>query len=233
MKNLKLIKVENPEQGAEQVYEIIKNELEGGRLSVLGLATGSTMIPVYNKFTSSDLDFSTIVTFNLDEYIGIPESSPNSFASFMSEQLFDKKEFRKTNIPDGMAEDLAEECAAYEELLEEYPLDIQLLGVGENGHIAFNEPGTPFDSLTHVAQLAESTIGVNSQYFEKNEKVPETAFTMGISSILAAKKLVVLAFGEKKRAAIEKLFEGNVTTEWPITKLVDHNDVIVITDLEI
>ena len=233
MKNLKLIKVENPEQGAEQVYEIIKNELESGRLSVLGLATGSTMIPVYNKWVSSDLDFSTIVTFNLDEYIGIPESSPNSYAYFMNEHLFDKKEFRKTNIPDGMAEDLAEECAAYEDLLEEYPLDIQLLGVGENGHIAFNEPGLPFDSVTHVAQLTESTLGVNSQYFENDEKVPETALSMGISSIFGAKKLVLLAFGEKKRAAIEKLLEGNVTTEWPITKLVDHDDVIVITDLEI
>jgi len=233
MKNLKLIKVESPEQGAEQVYEIIKTELESGRLNVLGLATGSTMIPVYNKMVSSDLDFSNIVTFNLDEYIGIPESSPNSYAYYMNEHLFDKKEFRKTNIPDGMAEDLAEECAAYEDLLEEYPLDIQLLGVGENGHIAFNEPGLPFDSVTHVAQLTESTLGVNSQYFENDEKIPKTALSMGISSIFGAKKLILLAFGEKKRAAIEKLFEGNVTTEWPITKLMDHKDVIVITDLEI
>jgi glucosamine-6-phosphate deaminase len=233
MKNLKLIKVESQEQGVEQVYEIIKNELESGRLNVLGLATGSTMIPVYNKWTASDLDFSSVVTFNLDEYIGIPESSPHSYAYFMAEHLFDKKEFRKTNIPDGMAEDLAEECAAYEELLEEYPLDVQLLGVGENGHIAFNEPGTPFDSVTHVAQLTESTMGVNGQYFENDEKIPETALTMGISSILGAKKLILLAFGEKKRAAITKLLEGNVTNEWPITKLLDHDDVIVITDLSI
>ena len=233
MKNLKLIKVESPEQGAEQVYEIIKNEIESGRLNVLGLATGSTMIPVYDKWVSSNLDFSNIVTFNLDEYIGIPESSPNSYAYFMSEHLFDKKEFRKTNIPDGMAEDLVEECAAYEDLLEEYPLDIQLLGVGENGHIAFNEPGLPFDSVTHVAQLTESTLGVNSQYFENDEKIPETALTMGISSILGAKKLVLLAFGEKKRAAITKLLEGDVTVEWPITKLLRHDDVTVITDLEI
>ena len=233
MKNLKLIKVESPTQGAEQVYEIIKDELESGRLNVLGLATGSTMVPIYDKWIESDLDFTNIVTFNLDEYIGIPASSPNSYAYFMNEHLFDKKEFRKTNIPDGMAEDLAEECEAYEELLQEYPLDLQLLGVGENGHIAFNEPGTSFDSVTHVAHLTESTLGVNSQYFENDEKIPETALSMGISSILGAKKIVLLAFGEKKRAAIEKLLEGNVTTEWPITKLVDHKDVIVITDLEI
>ncbi|WP_179391079.1 glucosamine-6-phosphate deaminase [Sporosarcina sp. JAI121] len=233
MENLKVKKVENPQQGAEHVYQIIKEELENGRLNVLGLATGSTMIPVYNKWTESELDFSNIVTFNLDEYIGIPASSPNSYASFMNEHLFDKKEFRKTNIPDGMAEDLEEECAAYEELLEEYPLDLQLLGVGENGHIAFNEPGTSPDSVTHVAQLTESTLGVNSQYFENDEKIPETALTMGIKSITDAKKLILLAFGEKKRVAITKLLEGNVTSEWPITHLLNHKDVIVITDLEI
>ena len=233
MENLKLIKVESPEQGAEHVYGIIKSELESGRLNVLGLATGSTMIPVYNKWTASDLDFTKIVTFNLDEYIGIPASSPNCYAYFMNEHLFDKKEFRKTNIPDGMAEDLVEECDAYEDLLEEYPLDIQLLGVGENGHIAFNEPGTPFESVTHVAELTESTLGVNSQYFENDEKIPETALTMGIRSISGAKKLILLAFGEKKRAAITKLLEGNITTEWPITVLLRHDDVIVITDLDI
>jgi glucosamine-6-phosphate deaminase len=233
MENLKLIKVENPEQGAEHVYNIIKDEMESGRLNVLGLATGSTMIPVYNKWTESDLDFTNIVTFNLDEYIGIPASSPNCYAYFMNEHLFNKKEFRKTNIPDGMAEDLDEECAAYEELLEEYPLDIQLLGVGENGHIAFNEPGTSFDSVTHVAELTESTLGVNSQYFENDEKIPKTALTMGIQSISGAKKLILLAFGEKKRAAITKLFEGNVVSEWPITALLSHEDVIVITDLNI
>ncbi len=233
MENLKLIKVENPEQGAEHVYNIIKDEMESGRLNVLGLATGSTMIPVYNKWTESDLDFTDIVTFNLDEYIGIPASSPNCYAYFMNEHLFDKKEFRKTNIPDGMAEDLDEECDAYEELLAEYPLDIQLLGVGENGHIAFNEPGTSFDSITHVAELTESTLGVNSQYFENDEKIPKTALTMGIQSISGAKKLILLAFGEKKRAAITKLFEGNVVPEWPITALLSHEDVIVITDLDI
>jgi glucosamine-6-phosphate deaminase len=233
MKNLKLIKVESPDQGAEHVYGIIKEELESGRLKVLGLATGSTMVPVYNKWTESTLDFTDIVTFNLDEYIGIPATSPNCYAYFMNEHLFDKKEFRKTNIPDGMAEDLDEECDAYEELLEEYPLDIQLLGVGENGHIAFNEPGTPFESVTHVAKLTESTLGVNSQYFENDEKIPETALTMGIQSISGAKKLILLAFGEKKRAAITKLFEGNITLEWPITNLLRHDDVIVITDLDI
>ena len=233
MENLKLIKVDSPGQGAERVFKIIKEELDSGRLAVLGLATGSTMVPVYEKWTESDLDFTDVVSFNLDEYIGIPASSPNSYAYFMNEHLFSKKKFKEINIPNGMAEDLEKESADYEALFTKYPLDIQLLGVGENGHIAFNEPGTSSDSVTHVARLTESTLGVNSQYFENDEKIPETALTMGIKSITNAKKLILLAFGEKKRAAIGKLLEGNRTSEWPITELLSHDDVIVITDLDI
>ena len=111
--------------------------------------------------------------------------------------------------------------------------DLQLLGVGENGHIAFNEPGTSFDSVTHVAKLTDSTLGVNSRLFENDEKIPDTALSLGISSILRAKKIVLLAFGERKRAALEKLLEGHVTTEWPITKLLHHQDVTIITDLDL
>ena len=233
MENLKLIKVESPEQGAEHVFRIIKEELDRERLHVLGLATGSTMIPVYKQWTASDLDFSDVISFNLDEYVGLDASSPNSYAYFMEEHLFGKKKFKETHVPNGMAPDLAKECADYEALLVKHPLDIQLLGTGENGHIAFNEPGTPFDSITHVAQLTESTLDVNSQYFENDEKIPETAISMGITSILRAKKLILLAFGEKKRAAIEKLLEGNVSTEWTITALLKHEDVIVITDLDV
>lgn len=233
MENLKLIKVESPEQGAEHVFRIIKEELDRERLHVLGLATGSTMIPVYKQWTASDLDFSDVISFNLDEYVGLDASSPNSYAYFMEEHLFGKKKFKETHVPNGMASDLDKECADYEALLVKHPLDIQLLGTGENGHIAFNEPGTPFDSITHVAQLTESTLDVNSQYFENDEKIPETAISMGITSILRAKKLILLAFGEKKRAAIEKLLEGNVSTEWTITALLKHEDVIVITDLDV
>ncbi|GKV56750.1 glucosamine-6-phosphate deaminase [Sporosarcina sp. NCCP-2222] len=233
MGNIKWLQVENPEQGAEQVYQIVKQELEHNRLHVLGLATGSTMIPVYKRWTESDLDFSDVKTFNLDEYVGLEASSPNSYAYFMKDNLFNKKQFKETNIPNGMASDLEEECKRYEEALQQSGLDIQLLGVGENGHIAFNEPGTGADSVTHVAQLTESTLGVNSQYFENDEKIPETALTMGISSIMSAKNLLLLAFGEKKRAALEKLQEGKVTAEWPITYLHNHGNVTIITDLKL
>lgn len=233
MEKCKFIQVNSPEQGADQFYHLIKEELENDRLHVLGLATGSTMIPVYKKLTESALDFSNVTTFNLDEYVGLPASSPNSYAYFMKDNLFNKKTFKETNIPDGMASDLDAECARYEAALQDAKLDIQLLGVGENGHIAFNEPGTPADSVTHVATLTDSTLGVNSQYFENDEKIPETALTMGIASILSAKKLVLLAFGEKKRPALMKVLEGKVDKDWTITYLLQHNDVTIITDLDL
>lgn len=233
MEKCKLIQVESPEKGAERFFELIKEELEQNRLHVLGLATGSTMIPVYKKLTESALDFSDVTTFNLDEYVGLPASSPNSYAYFMNDHLFSKKKFKETNIPNGVAEDLEEECKRYEQALQDAKLDIQLLGVGENGHIAFNEPGTPRDSVTHVASLTESTLGVNSQYFENDEKIPNTALTMGIASIMSAKKLVLLAFGEKKRPAISKLLEGKIDPDWTITYLLEHDNVTIITDLEL
>ena len=233
MCTLKLEKVVTPEEGAGVLFNIIKSDLESNQLRVLGLATGSTMIPVYKKWIESNLDFKDVTTFNLDEYVGISADSPNSYAYFMNEHLFKYKEFKRINMLEGLAKDLEEECASFEAKLNDHPLDIQLLGVGENGHIAFNEPGTPFDSVTHVAKLTDSTLNVNSAYFDNDEKIPNTALTMGIKSITNARKLILLAFGEKKRPAIEKLLEGNVTPEWPITKLLHHDNLIVITDLDV
>ena len=231
--NVKFIKVDNAEQGSEATFQLIKEELEKDRLHSIGLATGNTMIPVYEEWVNSNLDFSNVSTFNLDEYVGISADSPNSYAYFMHEHLFDKKTFKETFLLNGLAEDLEEECRRYEDLLEKHGLDLQLLGVGENGHIAFNEPGTSFDSVTHVAKLTDSTLSVNSQLFANDEKIPDTALSLGIGSILRAKKIVLLAFGEKKRVALEKVLEGHVTTEWPITKLLHHEDVTIITDLEL
>ncbi|WP_432355866.1 glucosamine-6-phosphate deaminase [Sporosarcina sp. A2] len=230
---MQTILVDSKVQGAEKVLELVREELQAGRLHVLGLATGSTMEPVYEKMRASELDFTTVTAFNLDEYIGIPATHTNSYAHYMKEHLFSTKPFKETHIEDGMAEDLDAECVRYETLLKENPLDIQFLGIGENGHIAFNEPGTSPESVTHVVELTESTIEVNSQYFTEDETMPTTALTMGISSIMQAKKLIVVAFGEKKRAALEKLFAGEVSTEWPVTYLLDHPDVTVITDLKL
>ena len=231
MENITLLTVKDQEQAAQQVFKMIKDQLDRGKLDVLGLATGSTMIPIYEKWVESELSFENVTTFNLDEYVGLDAENKNSYAYFMQEHLFSKKKFKQTFIPNGVAENLEDECAAYEKRLREYPLDIQLLGIGENGHIAFNEPGTSFDSVTHLTTLTESTLGVNSTFFDNDETIPRTALTMGIASVLAAKKIILIAFGERKRFALEKLLEGNVTVEYPVTALIGHPDVTVITDL--
>lgn len=162
---------------------------------------------------------------------GLDSENENSYAYFMNEHLFSQKKFKKSFIPNGVAEDLEEECVSYEKRLAEFPVDIQFLGIGENGHIAFNEPGTSFESVTHVAHLTESTLGANSRFFDNNEEVPTTALTMGIASVLGARKIILLAFGEHKRFALEKLLEGKVTTEYPVTALIGHEDVTIITDI--
>lgn len=231
MEHMNYIKVENELEGAEVLTEIIGDLLAQNALHVLGLATGGTMIPVYQQWVASSLDFSQVTTFNLDEYVGVTPENENSYAYFMDQHLFNHKPFKEIHLLDGMAQDLQVECARYEQLLTDKKLDLQLLGVGENGHIAFNEPGTSFHSTTHLAELTEDTVTVNSRFFEPGELVPNTALTMGIQSIMNAKKIVLLAFGERKQAAIAKLKEGKVDPDWPITKLLDHEDVTIITDL--
>ncbi|MFC5589101.1 glucosamine-6-phosphate deaminase [Sporosarcina soli] len=231
MENITLLNVKDQEQAAQQVCKMIQGQLDEGKLDVLGLATGSTMIPIYKKWVESELSFEKVTTFNLDEYVGLHAENKNSYAYFMQEHLFSKKKFKRSFIPNGVANNLEEECAAYEKRLREYPLDVQLLGIGENGHIAFNEPGTSFDSVTHLTTLTESTLGVNSTFFDPDETIPRTALTMGISSVLAAKKIILIAFGERKRFALEKLLEGKETVEYPVTALNGHGDVTVITDL--
>jgi len=226
-----IITVEEPKQAAQHVLEILKEQQDEGKLNVLGLATGSTMIPVYEALVNSELSFEDVTAFNLDEYVGLEDGNKNSYACFMEEHLFCKKKFKHTYIPNGVAENLEEECASYERLLREFPLDVQLLGIGENGHLAFNEPGTSFDSVTHVETLTDSTLGVNSAFFGNDEPIPTTALTMGISSVLAAKKIILIALGERKRFALERLLDGEVTVDYPVTALLSHGDVTVITDI--
>lgn len=233
MKEINFIHVKNPEEGSDKLLDIVKHALDNNELNNIGLATGGTMIPVYEQWVASDLDFSNVTTFNLDEYVGIGVDNPNGYGYFMYEHLFNKRKFKEINLLDGLAEDLEKECERFEEALLKNPLDMQILGVGENGHIAFNEPGTPFDSVTHVATLTPSTIEVNGRFFQEGERVPDTALTMGIQSILRAKQIVLLAYGEKKRAALEKLAAGKVDGTWPITKLLEHDNVVVITDLDL
>ncbi|MFJ7827788.1 glucosamine-6-phosphate deaminase [Psychrobacillus sp. NPDC096623] len=211
--------------------KIFAAQLKNGA-TTFGLATGGTMIPLYEKLRNSSLDFSHCTSVNLDEYVGLPKSHPESYYTFMQKHLFEAKPFKSTNVPNGEAEDVHAEATRYENLLKSLTIDMQLLGIGVNGHIGFNEPGTSFESETAVAQLTDSTRSANARFFDSIDNVPKEAITMGISSIMRAKLILLIAVGEGKRAAIEALLKGDVTEEIPVTRLHDHPNVIVLTDLK-
>lgn len=226
---MEIIKVANAEEGGKKAFELIKEGMNKGA-KVLGLATGSTPETLYKEMTASDLDFSEMTSVNLDEYVGLGGEDDQSYRYFMNDQLFNKKPFKNTYVPNGKAEDLAAECKHYEEIIDNNPIDIQILGIGQNGHIGFNEPGTPLDSLTHVVELTESTINANKRNFEKVEDVPTRAVSMGIGSILKGKKMILMAYGEAKADAIKGMIDGPVSVDLPASALQNHSDVVVIID---
>lgn len=226
---MKIIKVANAEEGGKKAFELIKEGMNNGA-TILGLATGSTPETLYKEMTTSDLDFSSMTSVNLDEYVGLGEDDAQSYRYFMNEQLFSKKPFKETFVPNGKAEDLAAECKHYESIIDSNPIDIQILGIGQNGHIGFNEPGTPLDSLTHVVELTESTINANKRYFDKVEDVPTRAVSMGIGSIMKGKKMILMAYGEAKADAVKGMIDGPVSVDLPASALQNHSDVVVIID---
>lgn len=205
--------------------------------SVLGLATGSTPIGMYDQlvewYKKGDLDFSKVKTVNLDEYKGLTHDNDQSYYYFMHEHLFDRVNIdpANTNVPDGTEEDPEKECARYEKLIESMGgVDIQLLGIGHNGHIGFNEPDSTFAKTTHCVDLAESTIEANKRFFASVDDVPRQAYTMGIGTIMKAKKIRLIVNGEPKADAVAKAFFGPVTPEVPASILQFHSDVVVIGD---
>ena len=226
---MKVIRVKDANEGGKKAFEIIKDGMENG-VKVLGLATGSTPETLYKEMTTSDLDFSDMTSVNLDEYVGLDGSDDQSYRYFMNDHLFNKKPFKETFVPNGKAEDLEAECKRYDEVIAEHPLDLQVLGIGRNGHIGFNEPGTPFDVTTHVVELTESTIEANKRYFDKVEDVPTHALSMGIGSIMQSKKILLMAFGTDKADAIKGIIDGEVTVDLPASVLQNHADVTVIID---
>ena len=204
---------------------------------VLGLATGSSPIGTYNQlvegYEKGDLDFSEVKTVNLDEYIGLDHENDQSYYYFMHQHLFDRINIdpANTNVPNGMAEDIAAECERYEELIRSLGgVDIQLLGIGRNGHIGFNEPADSFDKMTHCVDLTESTIEANKRFFASVDDVPRQAVSMGSGTIMKAKKILLIACGEDKADAVAKSFFGPVTPEVPASILQLHSDVVVIAD---
>ena len=226
---MQIIRVANAEEGGKKAFELIKEGMNNGA-KVLGLATGSTPETLYKEMTASDVDFTEMTSVNLDEYVGLGGEDEQSYRYFMNKHLFDKKPFKETFVPNGKAEDLDAASAEYEKIIDAHPVDIQILGIGQNGHIGFNEPGTPLDSLTHVVELTESTINANKRYFDKVEDVPTRAVSMGIGSIMKGKKMILMAYGEAKAEAIKGMIDGPVTTDMPARALQNHQDVVVIID---
>lgn len=226
---MQIIRVANAEEGGKKAFELIKEGMNNGA-KVLGLATGSTPETLYKEMTASDIDFTEMTSVNLDEYVGLGGEDEQSYRYFMNKHLFDKKPFKETFVPNGKAEDLDAASAEYEKIIDAHPVDIQILGIGQNGHIGFNEPGTPLDSLTHVVGLTESTINANKRYFDKVEDVPTRAVSMGIGSIMKGKKMILMAYGEAKAEAIKGMIDGPVTTDMPASALQNHQDVVVIID---
>ena len=205
--------------------------------SVLGLATGSSPIPIYDAlarlYERGVLDFSRATTFNLDEYIGLPAEHPQSYRYFMQQHLFSRVNIRPeaTHIPNGCAPDMAAEAAAYDEAIRQAGgLDVQLLGIGRNGHIGFNEPGDCFISRCHVVDLSESTIAANARFFDAAAEVPRQAISLGIGRIMEARQVLLVATGESKREAIAQTISGNITAKVQASILQTHPNVLLLLD---
>lgn len=205
--------------------------------SVLGLATGSTPVGMYQElvqmYQEGRIDFSHVRTVNLDEYVGLSGDNDQSYRYFMNHNLFDHININKenTNVPNGTAADLQAECERYEQVVADMGgVDIQLLGIGNNGHIAFNEPCGEFPEKTHVVDLTQNTIEANARFFESMDDVPKKALTMGIGTIMKAKKIVLMANGPKKAQTIYDTVYGPITPEVPASVLRLHSDVTIFVD---
>ena len=226
--NIEVIVVKDALEGGKKAAELVANELEKG-LKVIGLPTGGTPETMYAELRNSDLDFSDVVAINLDEYIGLEADHPQSYEHFMNEQLFNHKTFKETHVPDGLAEEAAE-TERYDNVIADNPIDLQILGIGTNAHLGFNEPGSDFDGLTRKVDLVESTIESNKIYFDSADEVPRTAYSMGLGSIMGAKKVLLLAYGENKADAIANAVNGDITEDVPASILQKHADVVFIID---
>ncbi len=226
---MNIITVKDAQEGGKVAFELLAEKMTT-KIKTLGLATGSSPLGFYEAIRQSDLEFSDMVSINLDEYVGIDDQNEQSYAYFMQKELFDAKPFRVSYLPDGKADDLEAAAKAYDQIIAENPIDFQILGIGRNGHIGFNEPGTSFDETTHIVDLAPSTIEANSRFFDSIDEVPKQAMSMGIASIMASKTIVLMAFGAEKAEAIKQMIQGPVTESLPASVLQEHKDVIVIID---
>ncbi len=231
---MNIVKVKNYDEMSALAAKIISAQIISNPKSLLGLATGSSPLGVYENLVNEDekglLDFSKVSTVNLDEYFGLSGEHPQSYRYFMDKNLFDKVNINKenTHVPNGMAQNIDKECEDYEALINDIGrVDLQLLGIGHNGHIGFNEPCDRFPRFVHNVELSESTIKANARLFDNEDEVPKRAITMGIGTILKAKKILLIA-GADKGDIIERAMYGKVTTDVPASILQFHHDVTII-----
>ena len=233
---MKIIVTKDYESMSDEAFKVMADVVKSNPAAVLGLATGTTPLGLYARMVKDHREngtsYANIKTVNLDEYVGLGVESDQSYVYFMRKNLFEHLDIplNNTNIANGKAGDPEQECGRYNALLETMQQDIQLLGIGSNGHIAFNEPGTPFGSLTHVVALAESTIKDNARLFVREEDVPRSALTMGLKNIMHAKKVLILANGANKAKAVYGLVHGPVTEALPASVLQVHPDCTLICD---
>ena len=235
---MKYLIFDSKQEASKEAYKILRSLINEN--STLGLATGGSPTGLYSEMIADhkagNFSYKNVKSYNLDEYVGISYDHPESYHKFMETNLFDHVDIEKenTHVPDASAEDLEDALKAYQEALNNANIDVQLLGVGSNGHIGFNEPGTAFDTGVHIVDLKQETIEANSRFFNNDiNLVPKQAVTMGIKDIMKAKHIILLAFGEAKQQAIKSLVEGEEITEnIPCTILKNHPSVYVIVDKE-
>jgi glucosamine-6-phosphate deaminase len=236
---MNIIQVANYEEMSKHAAQYIIEKVRANPYIKLGLATGSTPKRTYQELVKDHRENGTtyqhVQTINLDEYIGLPKTDPNSYHYFMRRHLFDHLDIpsEQIHMPSGTADDLLKECGRYEQLIKEIGgVDLQLLGIGQNGHIGFNEPGTSFKSRTHIVSLAESTRIANSTFFPSLEEVPTRAITVGISTILDSREILLLASGSAKAHALKRLITERIHEEFPASALKLHSHVTIIADAE-
>ena len=235
---MKYLIFDTKKEASVESYKILKSLIDEN--STLGLATGSTPTDLYAEmiadYKAGNFSYKNIKSYNLDEYVGISYDHPESYHKFMDTNLFNHIDINKenTHVPDASAADLKLAIKTYQEELNNAQIDVQILGIGGNGHIGFNEPGTPFDEGVHVVDLKEETIKANSRFFDGDiNLVPKQAMTIGIKDIMRAKNIILLAFGKEKREAIRSLVEGEEITEnIPCTILKNHPSVYILVDKE-
>ncbi len=236
---MRILIEKNYEKMSQRAAQLLASQITMQPDSVLGLATGSTPVGMYKRlvemYGNEELSFKDVSSFNLDEYIGLDGKNPQSYRAFMESNLFSHIDLPSDNvhIPSGMAEDVQQECINYENAIESLGgIDLQVLGIGHNGHIGFNEPNSSFEARTHLVDLDEVTIQANARFFEDESLVPKQAISMGIKTIMKSKKVMLLASGKDKAEILQKMIYGPITPAVPASILQLHQDFIIVIDEE-